>query len=925
MKGKFTLVSALFAVLVVVAMCVAIPLAASAAPPAPGATGNYLPNVPDPDSFWQKLTGDPNFKVGGDYDLVNYDEIRQYFQAVAKSSPRVKYVVMGQTTGNKDTDPFDPNNNFGPQDMIMAVVSSQENIANLDKYLGYQKKLANPNLMAPGEKDKILADAKTVIFISGSVHSSEIAGSQMLNKLLYTLAAQQGGEVTDILNNVIVLLCPAVNPDGVTMETTWYRKYMAQGNTSLAGSGVPWLYQYYSGHDDNRDFFAFNLPETQNMAKVAYEQYFPEIYWDIHGMGTSGARLFMPPFYDPVNPNLHPMTLRDDYLVGGLMTTAEIRAGNHGVSTTAQYDTWYHGAGRSAPGWHNVLGILTEVASQPLANPMTTTWAQLTGSTRNLSSVRQLVNNYPDPWNGGRWGLPENVNYEYTAGMALLTSAARYRDTWVGDYYQMNTEMMEGKYGSIKNPDKDNSIDQVRADVPFAYIIPMDQQRDPVTTAEFLDSLLLNGMQIQQAKADFTADGKSYPAGTYIVVVNQPTRGNVLALFGQQDYPTRLNPDGTAEHPYDVAGWTYSYEMGVNSIPAKASFSFSANMVSDIPFPAGKVAGRAGDASFGYVFGPELNNAAVARYKLLAAGFQVKWVMAAANIGGQSFAPGASIVLAKSGLDGQVASLAKSLGVSFYPLAADPKVTTKDLSTPKIGLYDPWSGSMDQGWRRLILDQMGIPFVRMRNADVKAGNLNSKFDVIVLPDASRSSILNGSSGGDPNYTGGIGTDGLANLVAFVNNGGTLVAEGSSFDLARQDMGLAVKNVLSGVSSSLFYCPGSVLNANVDITDPVAFGMPAQALVYFNSNAAFNFTGADSPKSFVTYPTDPNAIMASGWVLGPEYLVGSAPGETAPVIAAAEQAYGSGKIVALPFSADWRAQMGGTTKFLLNSLFYATAK
>lgn len=920
MKGKSTLMRVLFAVLLMAALSLAVPLSGIAAPNAPGAPVNYIPGVPEPDSFWQKLSGDPNFKVGGDYYLVNYDEIRQYFKAVADASPRVKYVVMGQTTGNKDTDPFDKNNNFGPQDMIMAVVSAPENIANLDKYLDYQKKLANPNLMAPGEKEKILADAKTVIFISGSVHSSEIAGSQMLNKLLYKLAAQQGGDVDEILKNVIVLLCPAVNPDGVTMETIWYKKYKALGDLNTAGRGIPWLYQYYSGHDDNRDFFAFNLPETENMAKVAYQQYFPEIYWDIHGMGTSGARLFMPPFYDPVNPNLHPMTLRDHYLVGGLMTTAEIRAGNHGVSSTAQYDTWYHGAGRTAPGWHNVVGILTEVATGSLANPMTQTWADLRGSTRNLNSVRQIVNNFPDPWNGGRWGLPENVDYEFVAAEALLTSAARYRDQWVGDFYQMNTDMMEGKYGSIKNPDKDNSIDAVRADVPFAYIIPMDQQRDPVTTAEFLDKILLNGIQVQQAKADFTADGKSYKAGTYVVMVNQPTRGNVLALFGPQYYPNRLNADGSAERPYDVGGWTYSYEMGVNSIPAKDKFSFSGNMVSDIPFPAGKVA--TGNASFGYVFGPELNNAAVARYKLLAAGFQVKWVMTAADIVGQSFAPGASIVLAKSGLDAQVASLAKSLGVSFYPLAADPKVTTKDLSTPRIGLYDPWSGNADQGWRRLVLDQMGIPFVRMRPVDFQDANLNSKFDVIVLPDSSRSSIISTYSEGK--YSGGIGTTGLDNLKTFVNKGGTLVAEGSSFDLARQDMGLAVKNVLSGISSSKFYCPGSVLNVNVDIADPVAFGMPAQALIYFDSDAAFNFTGA-GPKSFVTYPTDPNAVMASGWVLGPEYFAGSGEGETAPVIAAAEQAYGSGKIVALPFSADWRGQLRGTSKFLLNSLFYATAK
>ncbi len=823
------------------------------------------------------------FKPGTSKNLCTWPDIKNYLQLLDKESKRVVYEDIGSTTlGDRE---------------IMAIVSSEDNIANLDYYKQVQSKLADPRGLSEKDLRALKSEAKAVMLVGASIHSTEIGGLHAVLNAIYTYASTEDKDLEKILDNVILLFVPSLNPDGHVMTVNWYKQTLG---TKYEGSNPPYLYHYYVGHDDNRDWFMFNLSESRNVGEVLYTEWFPEVVYDIHQMGSNGARLFVPPFFDPPNPEIPPIIFREITTLGGVATTDLSAKGMTGVVTDAVYDTWWHGGMRSGPYYHNMVGLLTETASAKIATSLDIPFEKLTGKTRGLENAQTFTQTFTEPWKGGLWTFEDVVAYPESVIYSYAKTLSKLKEDFVSNFVKMGQD----------------AIRKGLTESPSAFILPADPS-DPATLNWMLEILNFQGTEIHRATAPFVADGKPYPEGTYVILAAQQYRPNVMALLDKQVYPNRLQyTGGPAEAPYDVAGWTLPMEMGVECIKVDKPFDANLELVKVFkPVPGAIVKGSAG---YGYAFRPEANNSATVRSKLLAAGFKLKWLMDPEVIGGIEFPAGTTIVLSQDGLTAKLADIASKYSTTFYPMPYTPTSRMTTLSNPRVGIYENWGGNADAGWTRMVFDKFEIPYTFMRDADIKEGKLIDKYDAIVLPDTSTDSLKKGLAAGTypDEYTGGVGDEGLANLKEFVNAGGTIILCDSIFDFATTILDAPVKNVLSGVDSSKFYCPGSVLDAKiVDKTSPVTFGMDEKFGAYFVQSPTFDVTGSNA-KVLATYPADRNPLM-SGWLMGPEYIQGKAN--------LVEYCYGNGRAILIGMRVQHRGQTHGTFKLLFNSIFYAAAK
>jgi Zinc carboxypeptidase len=515
-------------------------------------------SIPSPKSVF-------GFDPGQDRTIIDWKQITDYFARLDKASDRVSVENIGTSTLGRP--------------MIAAFISAPENIRNLDKYKAIQAKLADPRkVTSDAERDQLIEDGKTVVAISCSIHSTEIVASQMSTRLAYELANDNRPDTLAILHNVILVLIPSPNPDGVDIVANHYRKTLG---TNSEGSSPPELYHYYAGHDDNRDWFMLDLKETKNITRLFWKEWFPQIVYDIHQQGSNGSRFFVPPFYDPPNPHINALLLRQVGLIGHKMAADVTAAGYKGILTNALYDTWWHGGFRTAPYFHNSVGILTEAASARLMSPSNVTREQLgRSSTRGMGSALDVTTNFPNPWAGGAWRPADIMGMEMIACHSLLSLASNYRADYLRNFYEL------GKAGLAQPSSAD----------PIAYLIPAGQGRDE-NLAKMIGTLVEQGVEVYRLDKELhgmtgaqvlrklpngtrqvtilssmAGSAPEIPAGSYIVFINQPYRQNVLALFEPQIYPDRTTATGEAERPYDVAGWTLPMSMGLDT-PAVISIT----------------------------------------------------------------------------------------------------------------------------------------------------------------------------------------------------------------------------------------------------------------------------------------------------------------------------------------------------------------
>jgi hypothetical protein len=813
------------------------------------------------------------FRVGDDYKLADWQQITTYFTDLAKTSNRVKTEVIGRTTLNK---PF-----------LLVTITSPDNQARLARYMEITQRLSDPRGLSSDEVERLIGEGKSVIAITCSVHATEVGAAQMSMELAYNFATKNTPEIKNILDNVIFLLVPSLNPDGLDMVVNWYRKNL---HTRFETAPLPEIYHHYTGHDNNRDWYMFTQVETRNTIDGVYKRWHPQVLYDVHQMGSNGARLFVPPFLDPYEPNIDPILVQGAAFVGQAMMNRLISEGKTGITTNAIYDGWT--PARAYQHYHGAVRILSEAASVNYASPIRLAFSDLRPGLGY--DPRTVSWKFPALWRGGDWKLRDIVDYELTAAMAALENVALYRERWLRNFYTVQKHAVEWK-GS-----------------PYAYVVPLDQ-RDPVTAGEMLNVLQFGEVRVDEAQAPFTADGIEYPKGTYVILVAQPFGMFAKTLMEKQVYPDiREYPGGPPQRPYDVVAHTLPLQMGVKVIPITEAFQ--ANLTKADTIKAGPGTVETGPAQ-AYVLSHETNASFKALNRLMKEKIDVYWAAKPISVKEKVYPAGTMIIPTIAGIEPKLQAVARDASVNF--LATNDRLNTPayKVVAPRIGLYKSYVASIDEGWTRFIFETYEFPFVNIGDKDVRGGNLKSKYDVIVIPgELSETQIIQGHRPGTmpSEYAGGIGENGVENLREFVNEGGTLVTLDKATEFAVNQFGLPLKNVLDNVRPQDFYIPGSLLKVVLDTDNPIAYGMPREMPVFFQHNAAFETSG--NVKRVAEYPvTNP---LLSGWILGEQRLFGKTAVADVPV--------GRGKIVLLSIRPQFRAQVRGTYKLLFNALYYGPA-
>jgi len=839
---------------------------ASRAPAQVAFTTNPAPGVPTPESVLGHRPGD-------DFYLVNYDESRDYFRKLAASSNRIKLISVGKTTRGLDWE--------------IAIISSPENLANLDKYKEISRQLADGRGLTDDAARALAREGRAIVHLDGGLHSTEVAGAQQSVNLAYKLVSSQGDpEVDAILNNVILMLWPTLNPDGQNEIVGWYRQNVG---TPFEVSPLPDLYQEYVGHDNNRDGYMNNMLESRDVTRAEIE-WDPVIFYCHHQTAPFPTRIFIPPFVEPISSNMHPLMGRWLNLIGTDIAAYLDEHGMPGAVNRVGFDNWYPGFLDYTHIFRNSISFFTETALYRYATPRFYTTDEFPREQRALRS--EVF--YTSPWKGGWWRLRDAVNYMEGASMAVLDVASKFREQLLFNRYQAA---------------RDNVL-RFQQEPPFAYIIPR-QQRDLPEAAALVEKLMINGIEVHEAAKPFHANGREYAPGTWVVLMDQPFSPLVKELFEAQEYPElRETPTSAPKRPYDVTGWTLPMQMGVQVAPVlqpvAANERASLTKTGQFTPPAGAIEGT------GAVF--VLSHKPNASFKAINQAFAAGGHVAFASTEVET-AEGAEIgAIVVTGVDGgRMEKLARENSLAVRAVAVAPKDVVA-VKKPRLGLYRAWSPLIDEGWTRWILENYEFAPVTLRNGDIQAGNLRDRFDAIILPDARPETLRDGFGPGTirGEFTGGIGAPGVTSLREFVQAGGILITFNNASLFAIDELGLPVKNVLAGVKDEDFFCSGALLRVEVqDVNDSAVWGLPHDPIVMFERGPAFEPKEGFRGRVLASYPKEQSPLM-SGYLLHPEKIQGKA--------AALEVQYGKGRIYLLGFRPQWRGQSHGTYKFFFNAIY-----
>jgi hypothetical protein len=904
------------------------------------------------------------FAIGDDYQLFNYKQLAAYWKKLDAESDRMKVVEIGTTAEGRT--------------MLMAVITSPANHARLARYKDIARRLALAKGLSDDGARRLAAEGKAVVWIDGGLHATEILGSQQLGELVYRMVAGTDAETLRILDDVILLAVPA-NPDGLDLVADWYMREKEPARRSM--SGVPVLYQKYIGHDNNRDFYMNTQPETKAISRQLYVEWHPQVLYNHHQTGPAGTVLFAPPFRDPFNYVFDPLIPVGLDLVSASMHNRFVTEGKPGATmrSGAGYSTWWNGGLRSTGYFHNIIGILTEAIGNP--TPV------------DIPFIPERLlpkHDYPYPVAPQKWHFRQSVEYAITADLAILDVASKHREDFLYRRYLMGKHAIElgskdswtivpGTVAAVKAAvDKDRAaagggqpqgagpgqgpggrdgfgrggadkryydaiFDKDTRD-PRGYIIPSDQADFPTAT-KFVNALIESGIAVERATADFTAAGKSYPKGSYVVLTAQAFRPHVMTMFEPQDHPNDIPyPGGAPNPPYDAAGWTLAYQMGVSFDRVLDGFSGPFEAVPGVlKPPAG--AFEAGPDAAGFLLDHRVNDAFVAVNRLLKVGAEVLWLKSVFEANGVVYPAGTLFVPAEGQAAAVLRKAAGELGLKVAGVAAAPAVEAFKLRPVRIGLWDSYGGSMASGWVRWLLEQFEFPFELVFAPALDAGDLESRFDALIFVGGSIPRLQAAGPGGGggtrdfqmpaptnipEKYRDRVGRitaeKTIPNLRRFAEAGGTILALDSAAVLA-EHLQLPLANALVErtaegtdvpLRSEKFYIPGSVLRARVDNTHPLAHGLADTVDVFYDNTPAFTLLPDASIKGTVPVVWfDDGRLLRSGWAWGEPYLR-----RTVQVV---EAAVGKGKVFLYGPEIAFRGQPHGTFKLLFNGIYYGPAE
>ncbi len=897
------------------------------------------------------------FNIGDDYKLANYTQFEGYWRTLAKESNRMKLVEIGKSAEGR------------PQ--LMAIISSPANLAKLDRYKEISRRLANAEGLTDDQARALAKEGKAVVWIDGGLHATEVLGAAQLIETVYQLLSRNDAETERFLNDCIILAVHA-NPDGMELVSNWYMK---DADTLKRNMNIPRLYQKYIGHDNNRDFYMMNQPESRNINHVLYADWFPQIVYNHHQTGPAGTVMFAPPFRDPFNYNFDPLVPVELDLVAASMHTRFEAEGKPGVTmrSGSTYSTWWNGGLRTTVYFHNQIGLLTETIGNP------------TPVTIPFIPEQQLPRaDLPYPIAPQRWHFRQSIEYSLTANRAVLDIASRERENLLYNFYRMGRNSIErgsrdtwtASPSVIEAVNKKIASDQGTSgagapaggrragaeavgdpinqfgrsanvkyytDVlhaadkrdPRGYILPSDQP-DFLTATKFINTLRRTGVTVHRATAAFAVAGTNYPAGSYVVKTAQAFRPHVLDMFEPQDHPNDFAyPGGPPKRPYDNAGYTLAFQMGVRFDRILDAFDGPFQPITGLATPpAGTVVSAANAA--GYLVTHAQNDAFIAVNRALKAKGDVYVLRSPLTSNGKVYPAGTFYFAANGATTLLLSDLARTNGLSAYGTTSRPGSDATHLRPVRIALWDQYGGSMPSGHTRWLFEQYEFPFDVIYPRTLDAGNLASKYDVIVLPSgampAREGAGGRGGGGGFEPDTNAIpvefrdrmGRVSIAKTVPqlrqFIEAGGTVVAVGTSANLGVH-LGLPMTNALvekteAGADRDLpadkFYVPGSILRVQVDTTAAVSAGLARDLDVFYDNSPAFRLGSDAAAKGLRPLAWFPNATpLRSGWAWGQSYLDGA--------VEAAEATIGKGKLYMFAPEITFRGQPHGTFKWLFNGI------
>ncbi|NNF12016.1 MAG: peptidase M14, partial [Gemmatimonadetes bacterium] len=755
------------------------------------------------------------FEPGEDYQLAPYAPIASYFEQLAASTDRMVLEQIGESTRGEP--------------LYLAAISTPENLRNMERFKEITRTLAyardpavgHGSVLPEDEARRLAREGKVIVWIDGGLHATEVAHGQVMPEMAHYFVTDDSDETRFIRENAILLLMANMNPDGLNIVADWY---MSNVGGPFEMASVPELYHHYVGHDNNRDWYMTTQVETQAVTHQLYHEWFPQIVYNQHQSSPWPGRIWMPPFADPVNPNLDPLLVSSLNHMGQSMRKRFDVEGKTGVNSGITFDLWWNGSMRGGPDYHNMLGFLTETAGAGYATPRCYGDDEIptTFGARNLNMpTRSRSTNYNNPWLGGCWHLRDAMDYMMTAAIGVADTGAKLREDYLFNHYLMGRRQIE-RGGAADGG-------------PFAYVLEPRASHNPSAVVEFMELMQRSGIEFVRSTGRFEAGGRAFAPGSY-VIPPQAFRPYVVDLMEPKEFPDRRQyPGGPPIPPYDMTGYELRFQMGLEVVNVDEPFDMPFGVWNEVDTNVGRVRGTDGT---GYLVRPNSNWL----YRGLADRIR----------GGRVFRTTQAIDGVAAGaywMPDLESNEARRLAADFALTTARPEgdvsaAAPVEVRMPRVAIYRSWQARMPEGWTRWVLDQYGFAWENVWDGDVREGAL-SDYDVLIVPSQSVTGIRDGHASGDmpAEYVGGLGEAGVAAVDAFVRNGGRLVAVDQSVDFALELFDLPFRNAVAGVSTQEFFLPGSIIQLRVDDSHPLGWGLAPDAVTLFARSQVLERTDA----------------------------------------------------------------------------------